>query len=148
MASNIDLHSTISIVTSFTYLRHTGNPIVGNIIDTNAYDAIDFVISLGLIQAPNTVYTPELVHGDLAGLGDGTIVPIESITGTIEDATFAQGDTGLISRIGYVGKKRYVRLSFNVTDAGAPAAGDAEMSGIVVRSSFRHQPSPDNAIPQ
>jgi hypothetical protein len=59
-----------------------------------------------------------LQHGDDALLADAEAVPTDFILGSIADAILVAPQNGVFKKIGYNGKKRYVKLSI-VTTGGA-----------------------------
>jgi hypothetical protein len=101
---------------------------VGNIIDTQGFEGLEFIIS-GLTITDGT-YTPLIEDGNAADLSDvGTVAEQYLIGATLngvspvytaeQDAAITVSNTA--KSIGYVGKKRYVRLSLvstNVSSGG------------------------------
>jgi hypothetical protein len=83
----------------------------GIIIDTAGYESLEFVIQTATITL-GTI-TPVIQESDDSGLADPVTVTDASgfLLGTLADATFAATDDNKTKRIGYAGKKRYVRLS-------------------------------------
>lgn len=142
MSSDIDIHNSISGVESFPPESHIGATLLGAIIDTNGYYSLDFVTDIGVIDVNPSTYTPRMTHGDDPALADGTFVDAEDIIGDIAAATFSHGDTGKITRLGYAGKKRYVRYEFTVTGVSPTAT----FCTIGVEGNHRHQPSPQNGV--
>ena len=103
----------------------------GAIIDMQGYEALEFFIQSGTITTG--VFTPLLQHGDDSGLSDVATVPSDFVLGTIADATFtvAAADDNAVKKIGYVGKKRYVRLSIVTTSTGNGAIGAIAVKGHI-----------------
>jgi hypothetical protein len=118
----------------------TNTTTVGKIIDTNGYEGVEFSIQSGTDLDATTVFTPVLEDGDNSSLTDAAVVDLEFVIGTtnvtgvrpdygtltsgtvtpsttpIADATFTTtADCSKVKRIGYVGRKRYVRLSIVTT---------------------------------
>lgn len=91
---------------------------VGNILDTQGYEALDLSLVTGTITDGDYALTIE--HGDDSGLSDAATVPAASIIGTLPAFTEDTDDDSVL-HCGYIGKKRYVRVSVvstNVTSGG------------------------------
>lgn len=80
---------------------------VGNIIDMQGFDSIMWEMFIGALTDGS--YLPLIEDGEDAGLSDAAPVVDDQLLGTEVDATIAAANA--ISKIGYVGSKRYVRLS-------------------------------------
>lgn len=107
---NIDLHHQINTAVALdNQAITTDTTTVGNIIDTLNYNGLEFVIQSATLT--DGAYTPKIEDGDDSGLSDAADVSTTYLLGTIAEATFALTDDDTSKRIGYVGKKRYVRLS-------------------------------------
>lgn len=81
----------------------------GNIIDLQGYGSVEFIIQSGTLT--DGTYTPLIEDGDDSGLSDAAAVADASLLGTEAAAAFAATDDNSITKIGYIGSKRYVRLS-------------------------------------
>lgn len=79
----------------------------GNIIDTQGYNALTLILSVG--SRTDGTYTPLVRHGDAADLSDVADVDDADLVGTEALAAISASNT--VKKIGYVGNKRYVRLS-------------------------------------
>lgn len=92
----------------------------GAIIDTAHYESLEFYIQSGTIT--DGTYTAQIFHGNDSGLSDAVQLTGEEVLGS---AVFILTDDNASKRIGYVGKKRYVRLrivSTGVTTGGTLGA--------------------------
>ena len=89
---------------------------VGEIIDTQGYESLTFLIQSGTITTGT--FTPKIEDGDDAALADASDVDSDFLLGTIADATFAATDDDTVKKIGVVSKKRYVRIT--LTGASTP----------------------------
>jgi len=86
---------------------NTDTTTAGAIIDTYGYGACTFIIQAGTVSAGDI--TPLIQEGDDSGLSDAANVSDDFLIGT---EVLAKVDaSNEITKIGYVGKKRYVRLS-------------------------------------
>ena len=125
----LDLHNIVKNSQALNIQSITTNTTtVGNIVDTNGYEGCEFVFDSGVLDA-TTVFTPLIEYGDMPDLSDATPVPLQWLIGTINvveplpsygtpisdpigDVTFnGVADSNKPKRIGYVGHKRYVRVS-------------------------------------
>jgi len=91
----------------------------GAIIDTLGYESVTFVIQSGTLT--DGAYTPLIQDGDNSGLSDVAAVSDDFLVGTEAAAAFVLADDNTTKRIGYVGKKRYVRL--NIVSASTSSGG-------------------------
>lgn len=101
--------------------------IVSDIIDTLGYDSLTFAILNGTNTDANVTFAVTMEHGNDAALGDTAATT--DFAGTAALAASAFGDDKECRKIGYIGNKRYVRLT--VTPTGNNA-GDIYMSAIAV----------------
>jgi hypothetical protein len=101
----------------------------GAIIDMQGYEALEFFIQSGTITTG--VFTPLLEESDSSTMAGSNVVSTDYTLGLIADATFtvAAADDNAVKRIGYVGKKRYVRLSMVTTSTGNGAIGAVAVKG-------------------
>ena len=112
----------------------TDTTTAGEIIDTAGFTALEFFLLSGTVT--DGAYAVSLQHGDDSGLSDVTAVSAEE---TLGDADFALADDDTAKRIGYIGKKRYVRLSVVST---ATTSGGV-FAGVAVLGNAAHQPTDD-----
>jgi hypothetical protein len=106
--SSVDLKNDIQeLVAVDVQAISSDTTTVGNIIDTASFESATFVQFAGALTDGN--YTLLIEDGDDAALADAAAVADDFLIGT-EAATVISAANG-ISRIGYVGKKRYVRAS-------------------------------------
>ena len=105
---------------------------VGNVIDTAGYESLTFIFQVGVVT--DGTYTPYITECDTTG-GTYTAVDDDFLIGT--EAAAALTVTNTSSRIGYVGKKQFVKCSFVST---ATSSGVAAASAIAILGSPRHAP--------
>ena len=110
--------------------------LVSQIIDKNGFEGLAFCILTGALADADATFTTLVEHGDAADLSDAAAVPDTQLTGTEADASFAFADDDSTRKIGYVGSKRYVRLT--VTPAGN--AGSAFVAAVAVKTHGRYWP--------
>jgi len=112
--STQDLHHDILTKSALDYIEITSNTTTnGNIIDTQGYESLDFVLHAGAIV--DGVYDAELWYGDDSGLSDAAKVSDDFLLGSLEDTEFTDADDNKTRRIGYVAHKRYVQIRVNST---------------------------------
>ena len=106
----------------------TNTTTAGEIIDTSGYESVVFVAQTGTLT--DGFYLGYLTESDDATMTDATMV----------DVNFRQGSMGIFNsfddttfRMGYLGHKRYVRLSFLSTSVSTGGT----LSAIVVKNSPR-----------
>lgn len=94
--------------------------IVGNIIDRQGYDSLYYEIAYGALFAGSS-FVVSMEHGDDPALADTAAVAAPDLLGTLALAggTQAGGLPNTVKKVGYVGAKRYTRLTIT------PAAGGA-----------------------
>lgn len=119
-----DFHNNIKAESALNTTAISSNTTTaGNIIDMQGYGAAEFIIQSAALT--DGAYTPLLQEGAAANLSDATIVAAADLLGTIAGASFALADDHVVKKIGYIGNKRYVRLSMvstSVTTGGTVSA--------------------------
>ena len=105
--ASVDLKNGIKIVNGLNIAAITTNTTtLGVEVDTQGYESVTIEVMLGA-RTDGTV-TPLLQETDVAGSYSGSVAD-EDLIGLEADAALSTLHTR--SRFGYVGKKRYVRLS-------------------------------------
>jgi hypothetical protein len=102
--------------------------IVSQIIDVLGYGSLTFLILTGALADADATFTVLVEHGNAANLSDAAAVPDVDLLGTEALASFTFADDDKVFKIGYVGIKRYVRLT--VTPAGN--SGNAFVSAVAL----------------
>lgn len=93
---------------------------VSQIIDRQGFDSLEFVIATGAIADADATFTVLVEDGEDSGLSDAAAVTDDNLLGTEALAGFQFDDDNEVRKIGYVGGKRYVRLT--VTPVGNASA--------------------------
>ncbi len=99
---------------------------VGQIIDRQGYNALEYFILTGSIADADATFTVLLEHGDASNLSDAVAVPDAQLIGTEAQAGFAFDSDNQVRKLGYIGGKRYSRLTItpvNNASAALIAAG-------------------------
>lgn len=115
-------------------------PQVGQIIDRRGFNSLVYVILTGTLADANATFAVLLEHGDDPALGDAAAVPDAELIGTEALAGFAFGDDDEVRKLGYVGGKRYTRLT--ITPAGNAAAAPIAACAILGDAENRPTPNP------
>lgn len=93
---------------------------VGQIIDRQGYDSLLYVIATGSIADPDATFTVLLEEGDVSNLSDAAAVADADLIGTEVLAAFQFDDDNECRKLGYIGSKRYTRLTITpVANASA-----------------------------
>lgn len=138
----IESHSRLSVIPALPLTDAAGAATVGAIIDTNDYESLEFVITSGTITTGT--FTAILDDGDVANLSDSAAVVDDNLLGkdpaqaTGVAVAFAVTDDDETYRFGYIGKKRYVRMS--LLGASTPVG---EFVGHAILGNPRNAPVAD-----
>jgi hypothetical protein len=122
MTNNIQVKRVISPV---SVADNTAQ--VGQIIDRLGHDSLTYLIALGSIADADATFAVLLEEGDVANLSDAAAVAdanmISQTAGTAPEtaAGFQFDDDNEVRKIGYIGNKRYTRLTITPS-ANASAA--------------------------
>ena len=107
------------------------------IIDTQGYDSLTYVIGTGTIADADATFAVTMDHGDAANLSGGGAVAASDLVGTLALAGFTFADDGETRKIGYVGTRRYNRLTITPSNN----AGNAPLTVIAILSKARIEPT-------
>ena len=110
---------------------------VSQIIDRQGFDSLVFAINTGSLADANATFTVLVEDGDAANLSDNAAVADAELNGTEALAGFQFDDDNETRKIGYVGNKRYVRLT--ITPAGN--TGDIYLSALAILGNASLQPN-------
>ena len=105
--------------------------LVGDIIDKKSFESVTYVIATGSIGDANATFTVLLEEGDAAAMGDATAVADADLLGTEALASFIFSDDNKCFKLGYIGSKRYTRLTITPSgNSGTPSA--ALLSAVAI----------------
>jgi len=123
VAQRVDLHNPIEAIVGFAPVVETGNNAHSTgVIDTSRYSGIEFYFITGTLADSNAVFTVSVAGGDVVDSTGTTITDSAAITtasefiGSITDASFQYDDDNEIHKLGYVGSKKYIKVT--VTPSG------------------------------
>lgn len=122
-----DIQNRLSFLRGVSPLTQTNSSaaIVSQIIDMSALMSLTFAIMIGSWTDADATSTLLMEEGDDSGLSDAATVSdkdlLPSGTGQAAAAAPIFSDDNAVKLLGYVGTKRYVRLTFTPVnnDAGA-----------------------------
>lgn len=93
---------------------------VCQIIDRADYDSLEYVIVTGSISDADATFTVLLEESDDSGMSGATAVADADLLGTEVLAAFQFDDDNETRKLGYIGKKRYTRMTITpVANASA-----------------------------
>lgn len=95
-------------------------PLVGQIIDRANFQSLVYAIATGSIADVDATFTVLLEEGDVANMSDAAAVADAHLLGTELLAGFQFDDDEKCRKLGYIGNKRYTRLTITpVANASA-----------------------------
>lgn len=115
---------------------------VSQIIDRQGFDSLAFLIATGALADADATFTVLVEHGDDSGLSDAAAVAdaelVSQTDGTAPEtaAAFQFDDDNEVRKIGYIGSKRYVRL----TITPANNTGAWLIAALAVLMNAEHKP--------
>ena len=135
-----DIANTIHIVRAIAPAAAVADntPFVSAIIDTNGYQSLAFLIALGALADADATFAVTVDHGDQANLSDAVAATPSQLTGLLASASFTFADDNEMRKIGYVGSKRYVRL----TITPANNSGNVFLTALALLGDPRFEPTP------
>lgn len=140
MASK-DIHNNLHFVPLFNPKAAVADDTaqVSAIIDTAGYEAVELVLQNGTNADADATFTVLVQDGDASNLSDAAAVDDKFLLGTEAGAGFTFSDDNEARKIGYVGGKRYVRVT--VTPSGN-TGGTLFLAGVAVLGHARSAPTP------
>ncbi|BBK33767.1 hypothetical protein EDC65_3603 [Stella humosa] len=109
--------------------RTDNTAIVSAIIDLLGYDSATLVVVTGTNTDADATFAALLEHSDSDSMGGAEAVADSDLLGTEALAGFAFGDDSECRKIGYIGSKRYLRLT--VTPTGNNS-GNVYLAGVAI----------------
>lgn len=132
-----DFYNEVEVRRAISPLVITDNTAaVSQIIDLANCNKCLFVIETGTLSDADTVVTALLEEGDAANLSDAAAVADADMIGTEAAASPTFADDNETRKLGYIGSKRYVRL----TMTPANNTGNIPLCAIALLSGERVQP--------
>lgn len=129
-----DLHNNVSGAIALAVQNITTNTTTaGAIIDSLGFESLEFFITSGTIT--DGAYALLLQESDDSGMAGATTVSAENTLGSVTG--FVAADDNVVKRVGYIGKKRYVRLSIVSTGV---TTGGTNFTATAVKGHPLHAP--------
>jgi hypothetical protein len=105
--------------------------LVGEIIDKKGFESVTYVISTGSIGDANATFVVLLEESDAANMSGAAAVADADLLGTEVLAAFQFDDDNETRKLGYIGSKRYTRLTITPSgNSGTPSA--ALLSAVAI----------------
>lgn len=95
--------------------RTDNTAIVSSIIDVKGYDGLTWLIVTGTNTDTNATFAVTMAESDASDMSGSNAVAATDIVGTYALAGFDFADDAETRKIGYIGSKRYVRLTITPT---------------------------------
>ena len=110
---------------------------VSQIIDRRGFDSLAFLIATGSIADADATFVVLVEDGDAANLSDAAAVADAELSGTELLAGFQFDDDNETRKVGYLGNKRYVRLTITPSNNASAAL----ISAVAVLAHASLQPT-------
>lgn len=124
-----DLANNIHTMRAISPVVATDNTaLVSEIIDRRDFGSLAFVIQTGTLADSDATFAVLVEHDDAGGFGTAVAVPDNMLNGTEALAGFTVSADNVTRKIGYVGEKRYVRLT--ITPSGN--SGNAPIAAVAI----------------
>lgn len=138
-----NMHS-LSILRAISPLTGSDNTaFVSQIIDRQGCDSLTYVIITGTLADADATFAVTLQEGDASNLSDAaTVADVDMISGTrgtapLTAASFTFTNDDSVFRLGYIGNKRYTRL----TVTPSANTGSAPIAAIAIKGHLSSRPS-------
>lgn len=124
-ANNIEVRPVIAPALN----TDLATPLVGAIIDRQGYESLTYAIQTGTLSDANATYAVLLEESDASNMDGAAAVDDADLIGTEAAAGFTYANDGIARKLGYVGHKRYTRLT--ITPTGADS-GNSPISALAI----------------
>lgn len=115
---------------------------VGQIIDRRGFESVTYIIATGSIADDDATFTVLLEDGDNSSLTDAAAVADEYLIGTEALAAFQFDDDNECRKLGYIGPKRYTRLTITpVANASAAVIAAVAVLGDALNKPTANPPA-------
>lgn len=117
-----DLHNSVHVARGLSPVAAgTDNtPYVSEIVDRQGFNSLEFLILIGANTDANVTFAVLFEHGDESNMSDNEAVADNFLLGTEVLAGFQYNDDNEVRKIGYVGPKRYCRVTVTPTGNDSP----------------------------
>lgn len=116
-----DMMNKIHVARAISPVSEAGTTaLVSQIIDKKGYESLTYVIATGSIADADATFTVLLEESNDSGMSGATAVDDADLLGTEALAAFQFDDDNEVRKLGYIGSKRYTRLTITpVANASA-----------------------------
>lgn len=115
-------------------------PVVSGIVDRQGFDSLTFAVITGTLADADATFTTLVEDGDDPALADAAAVADADLIGTEALASFTFAADQKAFKIGYIGGKRFARVT--VTPAANAAAAPIGVVAILGHPSFAPTANP------
>lgn len=84
---------------------------VSTILDTQNFLSSELVLATGVLSDADATFTLLMEEGDDSALSDAAAIADADLLGTEAGASFTFADDSKVLKIGYTGRKRYIRAT-------------------------------------
>ncbi len=135
-----DLYNNIEARRGLSPQKQTSSstPFVSEIIDMRGFKSLVWCILLGSLTDADMTAVVLMEHDTVIGFGSKTDVPDSQMDPTEAIAGFDFNDDDTVRKIGYVGEKRFVRLTITPTSNDA---GDMNIAVLALMGGADRRPT-------
>lgn len=117
-----DLHNNIAPKRAISPISVSDNTAqVGQIIDSQGFKSVEYIINIGSVADADATFTVLVEDGDAANLSDAVAVADKYLLGTEALASFQFDSDNTVRKIGYIGTKRYTRMTITPANNASAA---------------------------
>lgn len=131
-----DLHNRLDFIKVLAPIAGGGDtPLVGAVIDHSVYMGFEYAIMSGILADAGATWTvlleedDDVAMGTAAAVADADMLP--SGTGQEAAASLTQANDGVVRTLGYIGIKRYTRMT--ITPSGNAGSDPLAVLGIGIK---------------
>lgn len=123
-----DLHNNINVRPGLAPLATAladNTAQVSTIADTLGFESIEYIILTGILADVDATFAVTMDESDASNMSGSNAVAAADLLGTYALASFTFAADGAAFKIGYVGNRRYVRVTITPANntGAAPIAG-------------------------
>lgn len=111
---------------------------VSNIIDMLGFASCTLVLDTGTLTDADATFAVTMEHGDDSALADTAVPAAGDLIGTLAQAGFDFSGDNACRKLGYIGSKRYVRMTVTPTNN----TGNVFLAGVAVLGHPKVSPQP------
>jgi hypothetical protein len=131
------MHSNVKPMLGFAPVVVTDNTATSTSwVDRQGYESVEFVIATGTLADSDAVFTIVVQDADASDQADAANVADDYLLGTEASAGFTFAADSATRRVGYCGRKRYVKLT--CTPSGN--TGNAPLACVCLLSRAHSRP--------